>query len=96
MLLSRKRSAEEAYLTSQNDHRLQNGRRREEQPPAANYKMDVPPFRHIDVTVQPRHVPDDWTMSPDLYNRDSDNGIPVDFPGLHDTGSHGSPTNTLA
>jgi len=38
---SRKRSAEEANLTSRDDPRLQTGRRQEEQPSDANYRMET-------------------------------------------------------
>lgn len=98
---SRKRSAEEANLTSMDDYRLQNGRRQEEQPRDANYRMEsqaqlTPPFTiarsrlpagtiPIDVEKKKDKPPAHWHMSPDLYNRASDNDINVDFPGLHQT-----------
>lgn len=100
---SRKRSAEEANLSSIEEYRLQNGRRQEEQPRNANYKMEppgqiTPPSvvphsmargRPITIDVQQEREgpPTHWNMSPDLYNRASDSDINVDFPGLHQTGN---------
>ncbi|KAJ4417301.1 hypothetical protein N0V82_006245 [Gnomoniopsis sp. IMI 355080] len=84
---SRKRSADEAFTAPVDDYRLQNGRRQDDRPYDANYKMELPryPLAHKNIPVYEERgkPPKNWTMSESLYNRASDNDIPVDFPGLH-------------
>lgn len=84
---SRKRSADEAFTAPVDDYRLQNGRRQDDRPYDANYKMELPryalPPKNIPVYEERGKPPKNWTMSESLYNRASDNDIPVDFPGLH-------------
>lgn len=86
---SRKRSADEAFTAPVDDYRLQNGRRQDDRPYDANYKIEPPryaqPLREIPIPVYEERgkPPKNWTMSESLYNRASDNDIPVDFPGLH-------------
>lgn len=87
---SRKRSADEAFTAPVDDYRLQNGRRQDDRPYDANYKMEpprhAPPQVDIPVYEERGKPPKNWTMSESLYNRASDNDIPVDFPGLHGQG----------
>lgn len=79
---SRKRTADEAFSMIPSDaYRLQNGRREDEQPRDANYKMQPPRYRTPSYDQVP--VESSWQMSTPVYNRASDNTIPVDFPSLH-------------
>lgn len=80
---SRKRTADEAFTIPQPSeaYRLQNGRRQDEQPRDANYKME-PPVRYRTPAYEPPSL-ESYQMSTPIYNRASDNTIPVDFPSLH-------------
>ncbi|PSS00551.1 velvet factor-domain-containing protein [Coniella lustricola] len=76
---SRKRTAEEAFPVMPNEpYRLQHGRREEEQPCDANYKMDVPTYRTA--AQEADHI---WHMSTPNYTRASDTHISVEFPALY-------------
>lgn len=90
---SRKRSADEAFTAPVDDYRLQNGRRQDDRPYDANYRMEPPryPQPQVDIPVYEERgrPPKNWIMSESLYNRASDNDIPVDFPGLHGQGVSG-------
>lgn len=80
---SRKRTADEAFTIPQPSeaYRLQNGRRQDEQPRDANYKMG-PPSMCRGPAYEPPSL-ESYRMSTPIYNRASDNTIPVDFPSLH-------------
>lgn len=83
---SRKRTAADAFetLPSEN-YRLQNGRRQDEQPRDANYKME-PPATYRTPACEPSSAqPQEsrYQMSEPNYDRASDNRITVDFPSLH-------------
>lgn len=66
--------------------RLQNGRREDEQPRDANYRMEPPASASAYRAHQPLEAmePNPYKMSEPHYNRASSSLIPVDFPSLHD------------
>lgn len=73
-VMSRKRTADEAFAAMSDSYRLQNGRREDEQPRDANYKVEQPRYS------TPAQEPEmNWHMSNPWYARASDNTIPVDF-----------------
>lgn len=83
---SRKRTAADAFeALSTENYRLQNGRRQEEQPRDANYRMEPPMlYRAPDCEPPSRQSQESrYRMSDPNYNRASDNKIKVDFPSLH-------------
>lgn len=83
---SRKRTAADAFeATSTEDYRLQNGRRQDEQPRDANYRMEPPAMYRASGCEPPSALSREsrYRMSDPNYNRASDSQISVSFPSLH-------------
>lgn len=84
---TRKRTATDAFETlSPESYRLQNGRRQDEQPRDANYKVEMAapygPIASEQSAMSQRHG-SSYQMSDPNYNRASDKRICVNFPSLH-------------